>query len=680
MDEQAAVAGAKKEFKPYVGADIHLKEFTFTAVALGMILSVVLGAANAYLGLKAGLTVAATFPAAVIAMAVLKLMRGTILEENTARTTAAVGEALAAGAIFTVPAFIISGVWRGENALTDHYLEVTALLVVGGVIGVLFVIFLRRILLEDATLPFPESVACSEIVKAGQKSTGGAGFVFGALGIGALIQFIKSKDAFQLFSESTGGFISFMQSKIQFLVKGRPFGPAHDHEGGIFIQSPAASPALMGVGYIIGARLSAIVFAGGVLAWFLFVPLMIFLNSSSLATYLGVAKADGSYPDWPDLAGMVWYSQVRPLAVGAMIVGAFYTLYRMRKSLWAGITRTVRDMRKLADKTGVTNRLEQDIPIKVVVFSILALIAPMAGIYYVFSKSVVGAIVAALVMTVAGFLFAAVAGFLVGTIGSSNNPISGLTLSTLIVAALLMLAFGVKGDPGVIAVLGVATVVCCSSGVAGDIMQDLKVGHILGGTPWKMELGCILGVLAAAFSMVFLLTILHKGMGIGSASLPAPQAGLMAMIAKGIVGGEMAWPLVLVGAAFSVAMILLNAPSPMLIAVGMYLPFESTSAIFVGGVIRYALDRIIERRKMPAPAKERAENTGTLLASGLIAGEALTGMLIAGLSILGVHKAIPKLYDGAWPALIVFFLMAYLFIVPPLREAGKALLEGEQPK
>jgi putative OPT family oligopeptide transporter len=659
---------AAKEFKPYVPAETSLKELTFKAIFVGMILSVILGAANAYLGLKAGMTVAATFPAAVIAMAALRPFKGTILEENTCRTTAAVGEALVAGAIFTIPAFILAGVWT-----TLKYWESTALMLVGGVLGVLFVIFLRRILIEDTTLPFPESVACGEIVKAGQKGQTGATYVFGALGLAALIEFVKNSSGFQLLRESVGHFVKFSQSKIQMLTtEGAPLGKTGAYGGGVFLRSPAASPALIGVGYIIGPRLSSIVFSGGVLGWLLLVPLLMFIdrNLGGLLNY--PLRGDAGYvpTGLVDIANSIWFSQVRPLAVGAMLVGAFYTLFKMRKSLTVGIARAIRDMRQVkAAGSADVSRLEKDLPYNWVVLFIIVLVVPIGFIYYYFCGSVGGAIVAAIVMTIAGFLFAAVAGYLVGLIGSSNNPISGLTLSTLIVAALLMVLIGVTGNLGIAAVLGVAAVVCCSSGVAGDIMQDLKVGHILGGTPWKMEVGVILGVIAAALVMVIPLNILHQGTpgGIGGPELPAPQAGLMAMLSKGIVGGEMAWPLVFVGMVLSLGLIMIKAPSPMLIAVGMYLPFQTTAAIFVGGMIKYIVERRMAKRELVTEAKERVENTGILLASGFIAGEALTGIVIAGLVVGGI--ALPTISEAAWPGLIIFGLIAYILTRVPLNRA-----------
>ncbi len=657
------------EYRSFVPAETTMAEFTVKAVVIGAIMSAVLGAANAYLGLKAGMTVAATFPAAVVAMAALRLFRGTILEENTCRTTAAVGEALAAGAIFTIPAFLITGVWTSFN-----YVESTVLMLLGGILGVLFVTFLRRVLIEDATLPFPESVACAEIVKAGQKGSTGAGYVFGAMGFAALLQLVQASNGVKLMAATWSKFVAFSQSKVQMMVGGAAHGPPAVHGGGIFIETPGPSPALMSVGYIIGPRLSSIVFAGGVLAWFLLVPLLLFINPG-MGMYLDIPAGD-AYPTWADMAKGVWRSQVRPLAVGSMLVAAFFTLFRMRKSLGAGIKRAVNDMRKVAGAAGQeTPRTERDMPLKWVSFMILAMVVPIAYVYYLFCDSVGGAAVAALVMTVAGFLFAAVAGFLVGTIGSSNNPVSGLTLSTLIIAALLMVAIGVTGNFGIAAVLGVATVVCCSSAVAGDIMQDLKAGHILGGTPWKMQVACMIGVVVAAFTLVLPLHLLHVGTpgGIGGPNLSAPQAGLMAMLSQGIVGGDMAWPLVGVGAAFTVAMILVGAPSPMLIAVGMYLPFTATAPIFLGGIVKWLVDGFVARRAMEKPLQEKVDNTGILIASGLIAGEALMGMgLAAWTAGTGSGGAILDLYDGAWPGGILILVIAAVLIWFPLRAAGKA--------
>lgn len=644
------------EFNPYVPPDTDLQEFTFKALLVGVVLACILGAANAYLGMKAGLTVAATFPAAVVAMAILRPFRGTVLEENIARTTASVGEALVAGAIFTIPAFVISGVWDELK-----YFESTAIMLIGGVLGVLFVVMLRRTLVEEADLPFPESVACAEIVKAGQGGQTGAQYVFGAFGLAAVWELFKNVNGFQVMTEHVGRFFAFARSEINLGIATQ--SQATSYGGGIFLESPSASPALMGVGYIIGARLAAIVFAGGCMGWLVLVPLALFLNP-------GLETMVNGDVDWVTLSGAVWRTQVRPLAVGAMIVAAFYTLYNLRSSLIEGIGKAVRDMRTAKDAAVNTNRLERDIPFKGVVGAILVMIVPLIILYYYFSRSVEGSIISAIIMAIAGFLFAAVAGYLVGLIGSSNNPISGLTLSTLIIAALLMVMIGLTGNPGIAAVLGVAGVVCCSAGIAGDMMQDLKVGHILGGTPAKMEWGEIIGVIVAAFVLVYPLWVLDKTIGIGGAELPAPQAGLMALMAKGIVGGKMPWALVIIGMLFALFLILVNAPAPMLIAVGMYLPFHSTAAIFAGGVIRWIFDVILRARKVSDAERDAKVNVGILLSSGLIAGEALTAVILAFLVLFEVK--LPTISQNPYVAFLIYPLMLIVLVWIPLRSKGTA--------
>ncbi|MBU4445699.1 MAG: oligopeptide transporter, OPT family, partial [Candidatus Marinimicrobia bacterium] len=582
---------ANKEFKPFVPAETSMKELTFKALFLGVILAVVLGAANAYLGLKAGMTVAATFPAAVISMAVLRFFKGTILEENIARTTGAVGEALAAGAIFTLPAFIMTGVWKEFNYLTS-----TLLMLVGGILGVLLVIILRKTMVEDATLPYPESRACAEIVKAGQGGQSGAKFVFGSIGLAAFIELFKNPNGIFIIKDSVKGFLQFglskinlINSKAQVITSGAKEA-VFSQKGGMVLQSPAASPAFLGVGYIIGFKLAAITFSGGIFGWLFLMPIVLFLMYNDLLPF-----ADGG-SGWIEIAKSAYSSTVKPIAVGGMLVGAFYTLFKMRKNLIGGIGRGLADIGASKGSSVEVKRTDKDAPLGIVLISIGVIVLCMIILYHAFTQQIGSAILAAAVMAIAGFVFAAVAGYLVGIIGSSSNPISGLTLSTLLIAALLMVLVGMKGNPGVAAVLGIASVVCCVAGVAGDMMQDWKVGHILGGTPWKMQVGGMIGVVAAALVLVIPIMLLHEANTIGSDALPAPQAGLMAMMSKGIVGGEMAWPLVIAGMFFAIALILIGSPSPMLISVGMYLPFNTTFAIFVGGLIKYIVDKVAEKR------------------------------------------------------------------------------------
>jgi len=600
-----------KKFEPFVPAATAMAELTFKAVFLGALMAIILGAANAYLGMKVGLTVAATFPAAVVAMAALRPFRGTILEENVARTSASVGEALVAGAIFTIPAFVIAGVWEEV-----HLYESAAIMLVGGVLGVLFVIVLRRTLVEEADLPFPESMAAAEIVKAGQGGQTGAKYVFGSMGLAALWEIFVNPRGLQFVSDHANGWLPFKVSQIELLGEKKAFG------GGLRWETPGALPALFGVGFIVGPQVSSILFAGAVIGHLFLAPLALFLQPE-----LGQGITDGD--GWMGLAGQVYGNQVKPLAVGAMIVAAFYTLWNLRKQLISGIGKGLAEIRGGGSSTAGKNRLEIDLSLTRVGIAIMVLAVALYFLYNYFTGSLFGSLILTVVMLILGFLFAAVAGYLVGLIGSSNNPISGLTLSTLIIAAVLMVLLGITGAAGVAGVLGVAGVVCCTCGIAGDMMQDLKVGHVLGGTPWRMEVGEIIGVVPAALILPAVLLALDRTYTIGSEALAAPQAGLMALMATGIVGGEMAWPLVIAGMFFAGGLILIRAPAPMLIAVGMYLPFYATAGIFAGGLFRWVMDVLLKKGGEDEARDKKAENTGILVSSGLIAGGALTAVVIA---------------------------------------------------
>jgi len=624
---------AEKKFRSYVPADSKMPEFTFRAVLLGLVMTAILGAANAYLGLKAGMTIAATYPAAVIGMAVLRLMKGSLLEENIARTIGSIGESVAAGAIFTIPAFVLAGLWPGLTA--QRYWQCVALMVIGGTLGILFVTLLRRVMVEDPELPFPESVAASEIHKAGQQGSKAAKILFANMGFGALVNLLAQINVFQYQNTFSNINIGALGKKLLLRTSTNPNVATTITGGATTFSLPDISPAYFGVGYIIGPRLAALNFAGGVLAWGLLVPLLTF----TIGPYVQASLPAGQTASWPLLAQSIYFSIVRPIAVGGMLVGASYTLFRMRKQLAAGMARAVSDLKKSAAAHQATDRTERDLSAKIIFAGVGIVFIAMIVLYYFFiggagslttSKVIAGALVAAGVMTILGFFFAAVSGNLVGMIGSSNNPVSGLTLCTLVVAALLMVALGVSGTGGVAAVLGIAAVVCVSSAVAGEMLQDLKVGHILGGTPARMQIGDMLGILVAGLVLFLPLSILDDAYHFGSAALPAPQAGLMAMLAQGIVGGNMAWPLVVVGILMGFALIMVEVKSPMLFSVGMYLPVGTTFAIFVGGIIRWITDSLRDRRGLNDAQKARVDNAGVLTASGLIAGEALCGLVIAG--------------------------------------------------
>jgi putative OPT family oligopeptide transporter len=671
MSESQGKAGVTETFQPYVPNSISMTEFTLRAVIPGLLMTLILGAANAYLGLKAGQTIAATYPAAVISMVVMRIWRGSILEENLARTAGSIGESVAAGAIFTLPAFFIAGVWPSFS-FKDAYWKSTALMLVGSVLGVLFVSLVRRVMVEDRTLPFPESVAAAEIHKAGQRGAQAAKYLFYNMAFGAAA---FSAGVVQLFAADKNFFVRMGQLGTSRVKLGAAADAAALNAGGVTrIAAPSISPAYLGVGYIIGPELAALNFSGGVIAWGLLVPLLIYLLGPELS---GLLPANATDASWGDITQKVWYFIVRPIAVGGMLVGTVYTLFRRRKSIFGGLARALGELSAKTEDQSRVGRTERYMSSKVVFSLIGVTFILMAALYVYMTGLTMGGIVAAIVMLIAGFFFATVSGYLVGLIGSSNNPISGLTLSTLIIAALLMVALGVSGAGGVVAVLAVASVVCVSSAVAGELLQDFKVGFILGGTPRTIQIVELIAVVCASLLMYFPLMVLHEGnisqggIGFGDPKLPAPQAGLMASLAQGIVGGEMAWPLVIVGILMGIAMIMVRVKSPMLVAVGMYLPLATTSAIFVGGVIRWLTDQLAIRKGLNEAQRRRVENTGILAASGLIAGEALVGLLTATLAWYELPPPLIVQEPSYLAGMVMLAIIAAVLIRVPIGNAGR---------
>ncbi len=671
----------QKKFVPFVSAETSMAEFTIRALIIGLVLSVVLGAANAYLGLKAGMTIAATYPAAVLGMALLKILKGSILEENFTRTVGSIGESVAAGAIFTLPAFFIAGIWN-PFFTPNNYLTASIILVAGGILGIMFVALLRRVMVEDVDLLFPESTAAAEIHKSGQKGGGGSRYLFGAMGLGAVIQFLGQLSFFAASWEKFYNF--FSEVKIP--------GTSLKAKGGMLISSPGISPAYVGVGYIIGPKYASLNFSGGLIAWGLLAPIIYYFVSpyftpdllQAWATLKGTTIEKVSDAGWQ--INQVWRFIVRPIAIGGMLMGAGFTLFKMRNSLFTGLKRSIGDVKKAATEGGHSvERTEKDLPFMWIMVGIgIVAIATFFVTKFAFNTGYLPAFVAATVMIILAFFFAAISGYLVGIIGSSNNPISGLTLTALVVTALILVLIGVDANSGgVAAVLGVAAIVCVSAAVAGEMLQDLKAGHILGGTPWKMQVGDIIGVVIAGLVMFFVLNLLNQadiaqGMqqnytgGFGSKNLSAPQAGLMAMLSNGIVGGEMAWPLIIVGMLMGLAFILMQVKSPMLVSVGMYLPLETTFAIFIGGMIKGILELVVKKKGFNEAQKVRIENIGILLASGFIAGEALTGLGFAPFRIAEFN--IPSIFSEP-PLLIgfsVLIIIALILIFIPIKHAGAA--------
>jgi putative OPT family oligopeptide transporter len=655
-------------------------EFTLRAALLGVVMAAFMGAANAYLGLKAGMTIAATYTTAVVGMAVIKALKGTILEENFARTVGSIGGNIASGAIFTLPAFFIAGIWLPFYS-PGNYLTATVILAVGGILGIMFVTVTRRVLVNDKDLPFPESVAAAEIHKAGQRGAGGAGILLTGMGLGALFTSLTELKAVALKWQTT----------------------ATAGQGAILLRGPEASPAFLGVGYIIGPKLAAINFSGGVLAWGLLAPAVaFFLNYRDL----------GAVGDWAAEITRVWRDHVRYIAIGGMLVGAFYTLFKMRTNLARGLARSLSTVsRGPAGPAAAPPRTDRDIDLRWAVGTALAVAAVVFVVFNRYSRDLPSSLVAVLLMLTLGFVFAAVSGYLVGVIGVSSNPTSGLTVSVLIIVAFIMVLMGLKGTSGVSAVLIVAAFTCVSVSVAGEMMQDLKAGHILGATPWRMQLGDILGVVAASLVMFFVLSVLHLGnikqtvagklgeleaagvrevtydgrhpglaagtyrvediramiperqnevlranAGFGGEKIPAPQASLMAAVARGIFERRMEWILILAGAFLGLAFILMQVRNPMLVAVGMYLPIETSFAIFAGGIFKSIAEKRLAAKKIEGDARERATNSGTLLASGLIAGEALIGIIFAALAFAEV--GLPRVFRAPSYALGLAGLIA----------------------
>lgn len=659
---------SQKKHVPYVPVDRKMVEFSYAAVIIGLVMSVVLGAANAYLGLKAGMTIAATYPAAVIGMALLRFKRGTILEENLARTAGSIGESIAAGAIFTIPAFVISRAWP-EFDIEHGYWKSTALMLVGGILGVLFVSLVRRVMVEDDDLPFPESVAAAEIHKAGQSASKAAKFLFINMATGAAVYFL----GVMKFFAPDRDFVFQIGALGRSVIKLGSDQRALNVGGVTMAAAPSISPAYIGVGYIIGPKLAALNFAGGVLAWGFLIPMLIYFLGEDLNRFLPPGAAQS---DWQGLAASVWRYIIRPIAVGGMLVGAANTLWKMRKNLSVGLSRAFAEVRGAGPAVDLSNRTEQYMSSKSVFGLIGLTFLAMIAVYYYFAGEVWIAAVAAVVMLITGFFFATISGSLTGMIGSSNNPVSGLTLSTLLIAALLMVSLGVDGPGGVAIVLAVAAVGCVSAAVAGELLQDFKVGYILGGTPRTIQWVELLSVVVSSLVMFFPLMYLHQanikqgGIGFGDPGLPAPQSGLMALIAQGVVGGDMAWPLVIMGIFMGLGMIMMQVRSPMLVSVGMYLPFATTFAIFVGGCFRAVYDYIAARKGHNEGQRARGENTGILVASGMIAGEGLMGLVVAGFVLNEVK--IPEFFKepSYFVGLGVLAFMAINMISTAIGNAG----------
>lgn len=595
---------SSKEFKPFISSDKVLPEFTSTSIILGIILAVVFGAANAYLGLKVGMTISASIPAAVISMGLIRgiLKKESILENNMVQTIGSAGESLAAGAIFTLPALYI---WTTEwNMGSPNLLAITAIALCGGILGVLFMIPLRKALIvkEHGVLPYPEGTACAEVLLAGEEGGSKAKTTFAGLGVGALFKFLT--DGFGLFP-----------SEIETTIPGYK-GAAI---GGDVL------PALLGVGFIIGPKISAYMLAGAVIGWFGFIPLI--ANIGSMGEVIMYPATD---PISMLSHGAIWDNYIRYIGAGAVAFGGIFSLI---KSLPL-IVQTFKDaMKDYSSSMGSNSqqRVDQDISMKVVLIGTLVVVLAMMMLPII-PVGLGGAILIAIF----GFFFATVSSRIVGLVGSSSNPVSGMTIATLVITAIIFKATGNDGHAGMIATLTVGAIICIIAAMAGDTSQDLKTGFLVGATPKKQQIGEIIGAIAAALAIGGVLTLLNNAWGFGTEKLPAPQATLMRLVIEGVMGGNLPWALVFTGVGIGVAIELLGLPV-LPIAIGLYLPIHLSTPIMVGGILRGILDRKLSKDEENNKTVKAKIDSGVLYASGLIAGEGLVGILLAVFAVTNLN-------------------------------------------
>ncbi|MBO5092983.1 MAG: oligopeptide transporter, OPT family [Lachnospiraceae bacterium] len=583
-----------KEFKPFIPADKVVPELTVTSILIGAILAVLFGGANAYLGLRVGMTVSASIPAAVISMGIIRviLKRDSILENNMVQTIGSAGESVAAGAIFTMPALFM---WAAEAGdANPSLIEISLIALCGGILGVLFMIPLRSALIvqEHGKLPYPEGQACAEVLLAGEEGGAKASTVFAGLGIAAVYKFIA--DGLKLFpSEVDYSIESYKGSGIGMDVL----------------------PALAGVGYICGPKVSSYLLAGGTVGWFVLMPLIV-LFGGDMVLYPATAPIS-ELGTWG-----IWGSYIRYIGAGAVAAGGILSLIKS----FPMIIRTFKQaMAVYGKKAGGNDRLNRDLPMNIVMIAV-GVIAIAMWLIPAIPVNLIGAII----IIIFGFFFATVSSRMVGIVGSSNNPVSGMAIATLLISTMLLKATGNIGMPGMIAAITIGSIICIIAAIAGDTSQDLKTGFIVGATPERQQIGEIIGVVISAITIGGVLYLLSTAWGYGSAELPAPQATLMKMVVEGVMGGELPWPLIFCGAAIAIVVEILQVPV-LPFAVGLYLPIHLSTPIMVGGLIRLYFDK--KKMDSEADRKQIIEN-GVLYSSGLIAGEGLVGILLAVFAII----------------------------------------------
>lgn len=603
----------KKDFKPYIPAERITSEFTVASVITGILLAVIFGAANAYLGLRVGLTISASIPAAVVAMGVIRVLlrKNSILESNIVQTIGSAGESVAAGAIFTLPALFL---WAGEGKMsTPSILEITLITLSGGLLGVFFMVPLRNALIvkEHNILPYPEGSACAEVLLAGEKGASNASTVFAGMGISAVLKIIV--DGLKLFP-----------SEISLRFK--------NFAGEIGTQ---IYPAVLSVGYICGPKISSYMFAGGLISWMVLIPAIV-LFGSELTLYpatepIGQLYASGG-------ASAIWGSYIRYIGAGALAAGGIISLF---KSLPL-ILRTFRDSVKglKASSHSTAERTNQNLDMRLILFCI-AIIAIVLWLFPSIPLTLPGAILVILF----GFFFSAVSSRMVGLVGSSNNPISGMAIATLLFSTIILKATGDAGISGMQGAIAIGSIICIVAAIAGDTSQDLKTGYLLGATPRKQQIGELIGVTASALVIGGVLYLLNAAWGFGSEQLGAPQAMLMKMIVEGVMENNLPWALVFIGVFLAIAIEILGIPV-LPFAIGVYLPVQLNACIMVGGLIRLILDK----------KDDFKINSGILYCSGMIAGEGLAGILLAILAVVGIDIALP-VAESESGSLILFLLI-----------------------
>lgn len=652
---------SREDFKSFIPAERSIPELTIKAILIGALLAIVLGSANAYFGLYAGMTVSAAIPGAVMAFALLKPFKGTILEVNIGMMGAAAGTALAAGVIFTIPAMLLLEAWSDI-----HYFETTIIAALGGILGVLWMVSLRRALIIKTDLPFPEGLAVAAVLtttvgdntekKQENSTTSGIWLLMGAV-IGALLKFGQV------------GLHAF-QGKLEGIVNIGRYNIGGGENNAMVYGGVAISPALLGVGWIIGPRIASFVFVGGLLGWVIITPL--------IALAVGIPSSlepiDGFF--------YIWEHYIRYIGVGAMVIGGLYTIFKLRNNLADGIREAITGIK--SGHASTKKRTDQDLNFKYVFIAIGALTIPVFLVYIWISNNIAVSGFMAVFAILFAFIASAIAGYMAGLVGSSNNPTSGVTVSVLLLTCLLLLGFGLSGTTAAfgIAILIAAVIACCCA-ISGDVIQSMTAGQMIGATPYKQQIAELIGILAAAPFLALVVSALHQAYVIGSPNLPAPQAFLMAGVVKGVLGGEMVWPFVIAGMVLAFVLILIEIPV-LPVSIGIYLPFTLGTPIFCGGVIRYLTNRKIEKqygsnngeqasewelaiKQTDVKPKEKVIRTGLLFTAGLIAGEALTGVIVAFIIIAGLDIVmfdVPPIFPG----LLIWLFIALLVFYIPLRE------------